>query len=305
MTLDGKGEPHIRLRSRTYFLARWFGIAAVCYIGVIIVMLLLENWLLFHPIRATTEWLAPPNSRVQDVELHTSDGTLIHAWWCPKEHWEPTQGALLYCHGNAGNLSHRSYNIARWQEHMDISVLIFDYPGYGRSEGKPSEAGCYAAADAAYDWLTTTMNVAPGQVLIYGGSLGAGMAVDLACRRPYRALVLVSAFTSIPDMAQKLYPWLPARWLVRNQFDNLAKVGKCDGRIFVAHGTADSLTPFTQGKQLFAAARDPKEFFPLQGCDHNDALGPEFFTALRQFLAKVEDGKPEPSAVANRRQATN
>src|SRR5262245_129171 len=114
-------------------------------------LLLLENSLLFHPVRATTDWLYPPDARVQDVEFRSADGTKIHAWWLPHPQAE---GAMLYCHGNAGNLSHRSTMVYRWHQEMNVSVLIFDYPGYGRSEGKPSEAGCYAAGDAAYDWLT-------------------------------------------------------------------------------------------------------------------------------------------------------
>src|SRR5262249_32955120 len=142
-----------------------------CYLGVIIVLLLLENWLIFRPTRASEEWLPPPNPSVQDIELHTSQGTPIHAWWCPIDHWQPEQGAVLYCHGNAGNLSHRGLGISRWQQHLGLSVLIFDYPGYGYSGGKPSESGCYAAADAAYTWLTQVQQVPPERILLYGGSL--------------------------------------------------------------------------------------------------------------------------------------
>jgi fermentation-respiration switch protein FrsA (DUF1100 family) len=261
-------------------------------------MLWLENRLLFHPLRDTQCWLAPPNARVQDVELQTAGGTRIHAWWCPAKDWQPGQGALLYCHGNAGNLSGRADSIALWQKALGISVLIFDYPGYGRSEGIPTEAGCYAAADAAYQWLTGTMEVPPGQLLLYGGSLGGGVAVDLACRNPHRALILVKTFTSIPDAAQSVYPWLPARWLVRNRFDNLEKIVRCPAPIFVAHGTADRLIPFVHGQRLFEAAADPKRFLSMAEIDHNDGLSAEFFPALRGFLeeiasaAKVSPGVP-------------
>jgi fermentation-respiration switch protein FrsA (DUF1100 family) len=251
------------------------------------VLLLLENWLLFRPISATQEWLAPPNSRVQDVDLKTVGGTRIHAWWCPVEHWDPSQGVMLYCHGNAANLSHRAGSLARWQSELGLSILIFDYPGYGRSAGKPTEAGCYAAADAAYDWLTDVKKVLPERIVLYGGSLGGGVAVDLASRRLCRALVLVKTFTSLPDAAQSAYPFLPARWLVRNRFDNLAKIGRCTQPVFVAHGTADQLIPFRQGQRLFDAANQPKRFLSMPGIDHNSALSSEFFTALRTFLAET------------------
>ena len=130
---------------------RWLRLlvpAAVCYFGVTVLFLFLENFLLFHPIRADQDWQSPPSTNVRNVELHTADGVRIHGWWCPQE---GATGAVLYSHGNAGNLSHRGPGIRHWQEHFGESVLIFDYPGYGKSAGKPSEAGCYAAADAAYD----------------------------------------------------------------------------------------------------------------------------------------------------------
>jgi uncharacterized protein len=248
------------------------------------VLLALENMLLYRPVRSSQEWLPPPSGRVQDITLTTADGTRIHAWWCPTDNWEPAQGALLYCHGNAGNLSHRGEGILRWQEALGQAVLIFDYPGYGRSAGRPSEPGCYAAADAAYDWLVQARQVRPERILLYGGSLGGGVAVDVASRRPHRALVLVGTFTSVPDMAGRLYPWLPVRRLMRNHFDNLGKIGRCREPVFVAHGDCDSLVPFAMGERLFAAATEPKHFLPLEGCDHNHAPGPEFFGALRDFL---------------------
>ena len=277
--------PRLSLRQRLLWLL-WR--ALICYLGVIVVLLMLENYLIFHPLRASQDWLPPPNERVEDVELSTTDGVMIHAWWCPTEHWEPSLGALLTCHGNAGNLSHRGAGVEHWQRYLGLSVLIFDYPGYGRSQGSPSEAGCYAAADAAYDWLVNKLGVAPQKILIDGGSLGGAVAVDLASRRPHRALVLRSTFTSIADMAQRQFPWLPARWLVRNRFDSLAKIGKCTKPIFIAHGTADSLIPFSQSKRLFDAAGQPKHFFPLAGADHNDMLPPEFHRAVGKFLQEAE-----------------
>jgi fermentation-respiration switch protein FrsA (DUF1100 family) len=266
-----------------------------------IVLLALENSFVYHPTRDTEDWQAPPNPRVQDVELHTADGTRIHAWWCPPEKWEPAQGALLYCHGNAGNLSHRGEGITRWQQQLGQAVLIFDYPGYGRSAGRPSEASCYAAAEAAYDWVTQTQHVPAERLLLYGGSLGGGVAIELASHHPYRALVVVSTFTSIPDMAQKQFPWLPARWLVRNRFDSLAKIGRCRRPLFVAHGTADSMIPFAMGRQLFAAADEPKAFFAMDGHDHNHAPGPGFYAALREFLAKAEKESPPAAATGGGR----
>jgi fermentation-respiration switch protein FrsA (DUF1100 family) len=271
-------------RAWKHRVVRWLGGAILCYLGVLLVLLCLENRLLFHPVRATEEWLPPPNTRVRDLVLQTVNGPRIHAWWCPVKNWQPGHGAMLYCHGNAGNLSYRSEAIALWQQALGVSVLIFDYPGYGRSEGTPTEAACYASADAAYDCLTRTLNVPPDRVLIYGGSLGGGVAVDLASRQPHRALILVRTFTSVSDAAQSVYPWLPVRWLVRNRFDNLEKIARCTRPVFIAHGTTDRLIPFAHGKRLVEAASEPKRFLAMAGLDHNDGLSPEFFSALRSFL---------------------
>jgi fermentation-respiration switch protein FrsA (DUF1100 family) len=272
-------------RSRLRRVARLGVFLVYGYLGVLVVLLFLENWFLFRPTRAADGWFEPPAGlAVRDVELTSADGTPLHAWWVEPPGWKPGQGALLYCHGNAGNLSHRGEGLRRWRDRMGLAVLIFDYPGYGRSGGKPTEAGCYAAADAAYDWLTEAQGVRGEDVVLYGGSLGGASAIDLAARRPFRALVLVSAFSSFGDMAQKTFPWLPARRLVRNQFDNLTKIATLPGRVFIAHGTADRLVPFGHGERLFAAAPGPKRFFPMQGHDHNDVPGPDFYEALRRFL---------------------
>jgi fermentation-respiration switch protein FrsA (DUF1100 family) len=258
---------------------------------VLRVLRAVENRFLFRPLKAADDWEPPPPGlSPSDVELTSADGTRVHAWWVAPEGWAPGQGAVLYCHGNAGNLSHRGEGLRRWRDALGQAVLIFDYPGYGRSGGRPSEAGCYAAADAAYDYLT--QHVPPRRVLLYGGSLGGAVATDVAVRRPHRALVLVSAFTSFPDMAKTVYPWLPAHWLMRNRLDNLAKIGRVGGPVFLAHGTADRVVPFAQGERLFAAAGEPKEFFPLHGYDHNHSPGPDFYAAVRDFLARTDPAAP-------------
>jgi fermentation-respiration switch protein FrsA (DUF1100 family) len=167
------------------------------------------------------------------------------------------------------------------------AVLVYDYPGYGRSTGKPSEAACIASAEAALDCLIREKHVPPEMVILYGGSLGGAMAIDLAVRQPYRALLLVSAFTSIPAMARKQYPWFPIGRFIRNRFDNLARISRCPGRVFIAHGTADGFVPFWMGEQLFAAAREPKRFFPMVGYDHRHRPGPDFYNEVQRFLAEI------------------
>jgi|SRR5579883_684144 len=219
--------------------------------------------------------------RAYPVDFVAADGTPVHAWWCP---YPGATGAVLYCHGNAGDLTAWAAPVAQVLDELRESVLVFDYPGFGRSGGRPSEAGCYAAANAAYDWLIAR-GVAGNQITVFGVSLGGGVAVDLAGRRPARALVLVKTFTSVPDVAENLLAGVPAGRVMVNQFDSLAKIGRCPQPLFVASGTKDQLIPEDAGVRLYEAAVSPKQFFRLEGSDHNDPLTPEFFAALRRFLA--------------------
>jgi fermentation-respiration switch protein FrsA (DUF1100 family) len=260
----------------------------LAYVGMMLVLMLLENRFIYHPAKYETSWVPPVDSAIEDVWLTADDGTRLHAWWCPVA--EP-QWFALYCHGNAGNLSHRQPIIRLWQQHVGAAVLIFDYPGYGRSAGKPSEAGCYAAARAAYRHLVEERQAPPDRLVLYGGSLGGAMAVELAIHSPHRALVLLSAFTSIPDMAQVVMPLFPARWLARTRYDNLNKLRDYHGPIFLAHGTADQVVPYEHSERLFAASPSRlKQFCPLRGAGHDDAAGPELFKQINSFLQGLPAG---------------
>jgi fermentation-respiration switch protein FrsA (DUF1100 family) len=275
-------------QSRRLRLGRSLAWLAYLYAGVLLVLLALENRFLFHPVSQAADWWPPPAAlgKVVDVELTGAEGTPLHGWWAAPPDWAPSDGALLYCHGNAGNLSHRGDALLTWRKQLGIAVLIFDYPGFGRSGGRPDEAGCYAAGEAAYEWLTAVQQIPPEHVILYGKSLGGAVATELASKHPHRALVLVNSFTSFPDMAQKQFPWLPALWLVRNRMDNLGKIAHTNRPVFIAHGTADRLIPFHQGERLFDAAAEPKQFHPMPGQDHNDPPSLSFYAALRTFLAE-------------------
>jgi uncharacterized protein len=267
------------LRSRLFRLVRT---VAIVYVGVVLVLLLLENWLVYHPTPGEEGWKPVAGQGLEEVHLTAADGTAIHALWAPRT---GTDLALLYCHGNAGSLLHRPGAVLELRQSLGVSVLIFDYPGYGFSDGKPSEAGCYAAADAAYDWLA--QRVPPECIILYGKSLGGGVAVDLAARRPHHALVLMKTFTSLPDVGQAHLPWVPARWLMRNRFDNLSKIGRCSRPIFMAHGDRDELVPLSLGQRLYEAAPSPKQFYLMDGTGHNHPIPPGCLTALADFLRQV------------------
>jgi fermentation-respiration switch protein FrsA (DUF1100 family) len=270
---------------RKQFARRCLLVLALGYGITLLVLVALEDRLLFHPAPAARRWAEPPAGfEVEDVAFQAADGTPLHGRWFP---CRGARGAVLVCHSRAGNLSLElsADALAGWQREVGVSVFVFDYPGYGHSAGRPSEAGCYAAADAAYDWLTR--RVAARNVLLFGRSLGSAVAVDLASRRPHRALVLVSPFTSIPAVVQRLYPVLPARALMRNRFDSAAKVSRCPRPLLVVHGTHDHLVPFAEGERLFAAANELKRFIPVADARHDDSVLAGFFPAVRRFLAET------------------
>ncbi len=277
-------EPRTRRQRVRRFLLRRLIAYPLLYVGVVLVFLALEKFLIFRPSSSAEWWHDPDDSRTQDVWLFDSRGTKLHGWWIPPNN--PGAGAVLVAHGNGGNISHRGRLAAKFHKTLDAGVLLFDYPGYGKSEGKPDEAGCYASGDAAYKWLTEVAKVPPNRIVLLGESLGGGTAVELATRHEHRALVLVFTFTSLPAAAKFHYPWLPTQWFMRTRFDNLAKIKQCRRPVFIAHGTADEIIPFHHGETLFAAANEPKEFFPMEGATHNILLGDDFYAALARFLAE-------------------
>jgi fermentation-respiration switch protein FrsA (DUF1100 family) len=270
-------------RSRRRAL-RWAVFLGLVYVGVVVVFWFLERRLVFQPASATGSWNDPVAPDTQDVSFALDDGTQIHGWWLPPA--SPGAGAVLLAHGNGGNLSHRGQLAADLHRTLGAGVLLFDYPGYGKSDGMPTETGCYDSAEAAYRWLTDAAKIPANRIVLMGESLGGGPAVELATRHDHRALVLEFTFTSLPAAAKYHYPWLPTGWLMQTRFDNLAKVGRCHRPVFIAHGTDDRVIPFSHGQALFAAANEPKEFLKLDDCGHDCALGDRLCVPLAKFLAE-------------------
>jgi hypothetical protein len=192
----------------------------------------------------------------------------------------------MFCHGNAGNVALWADALRTLHGRMGVTVMGFDYRGYGRSEGVPSEAGVLADARAARTWLAQRAGIDEHQVVLMGRSLGGAVAVDLAADGA-RGLVLESTFTSMPEVGHVALPWLPVRTLMRTQFNSLAKIRSYRGPLLQSHGTADRLIPFAMGRQLFAAANEPKQFIAIPGGDHNDPQTEEYYAALREFLGRL------------------
>jgi fermentation-respiration switch protein FrsA (DUF1100 family) len=263
-------------------------LVCTAYVVSLLLFLALEDRLLYPGATFDHRWEEPPACfQVRALTLHSATDDNIYAWFSVPKGWQPSKGAVLISHGNGINLSRTSALAWLWREALGQAVLLYDYPGYGKSSGRPSESRCYAAGEAAWKWLRLDQGVAEREVILVGDSLGGAIAVELACRHPARLLVLHGAFTSVPDMAQRRFPWYPARYLVHNQMDNESKIGLVQCPVLLTHGTDDSVVPFYQGERLFAAAREPKQFFPLEGRGHGPPSEEDFFDRLRDFLIRI------------------
>lgn len=239
------------------------------YGGLSLLLFLSQEKLVYYP-QLGRELRSTPGDHGLDYEpltLVTPDGERLDAWFVPKS---GAQASVLILHGNAGNISHRLDSIAMFHR-LGYSVLIFDYRGYGGSTGQPSEAGLYRDAQTAWDYLVRQRNIPSRRIILFGESLGGAVAAWLAGRERPGALVLSSAFISIPELAADLYPWLPAKWLARLRYDTRAALARITCPVLIAHSPDDEIVPFRHGLALYAAAPQPKEFLPLAG-DHNDGF---------------------------------
>jgi hypothetical protein len=221
----------------------------------------------------------------QDRWITTADGARLHAWWIPAA---PAGPVVLFLHGNAGNISHRLDTIALLAG-LGASMLIVDYRGYGRSTGRPDEAGSYEDARAALAHLHGVLGVPADRVVVFGRSLGGGIASWLAAHHDCAALVLESTWTSLPDLAAAIYPLFPVRLLARIRYDSLSRVAAARCPVLVVHSRDDEIVPFSHGERLFAAAREPKQLLIISG-GHNEGFlssGARYRDGIARFLREA------------------
>lgn len=263
---------------------------AVVYLAILLLMFVLQSRFVFLPQVARGGTPTPRDAGLdyEDVQLRTSDGETLHGWWVPSR---AARGAVLILHGNAGHVAHRIGYLPTLHE-LGYASLLIDYRGYGRSSGSPSEQGTYRDASAAWQYLVAVRGLKPRDIVILGESLGGGVATWLALEHPPRALVLASSFTSVPDLAATVYPWLPVRWLTRIQYNSLDRIGRIDAPVLIAHSRDDDLVPYAHAERLFAAAHEPRQLLTMSG-GHNDTFlfsRPEWAAAVGAFLQRVEPG---------------
>ncbi len=268
--------------------------AATIYVAVVALVFVFQSRLVYFPETGDSAGISPQayGLAYETAEIRTKDGETLHGWWMPAPATgKPAAGIVLLFHGNAGTIAHR-LDYAQMFNRLGYACLLVDYRGYGRSTGSPSEAGTYADASAAWDWLLRTRGAKPQDIVIAGESLGGAVASWLAVQHPPRALLLLSAFTSVPDLAAGIYPWLPVRLISRFSYDNVANLRKITAPVLIAHSRNDEIVPFAHGEALFAAAGEPKQFLELRG-GHNEAfvfVRGEWVDAVDSFLKRHAPG---------------
>ena len=233
----------------------------------------------------------PPRSGWPDhtrIRFPSTDGTELTGWFFPPS-GAARNGTVIHYHGSNGNIAYTARNLL-WLVEEGYGLFAFDYRGYGRSPGTPSEQGTYLDSRAGLEYLLSRPDVAPEKIVYFGRSLGAAVAVELAANKEPLALVLVAPFSSIADMAKVAFPFMPFHLLVRGRYDSVARIRGIYRPVLILHGDQDSTVPLYQGQKLFEAANQPKRFKLLPGTAHNDtyiAGGGNYWDTLDEFLASL------------------
>lgn len=268
--------------------------AAAAYVGFCLLLYVRQAKLVYVPSRTIAQTPADAGLPYEDVTLTTPDGQQLGAWLVPPDPATDRGWVLLNCHGNAGNIGDR-VEALRGCHALGLTVFIFDYRGYGRSTGSPTEEGTYVDALTAWMYLVRTRGIAPGRILVYGHSLGGAVAAWLAEQVTPAALWLESTFTSAPDLGARMYPFLPVRRLARFRYDTWERLPRVRCPIMIAHALQDQTVPVDHSRRLFERAREPRRFFAYEG-DHNAVAlesDPVYREQALAWLAELERG---PSA---------
>ncbi len=251
----------------------------------IVLIRILENHFIYFPPRYPEGFASPASYGlpVEDVWITAEDGVRLNAWFLPSA---GSSIVLLWFHGNAENIGY-GLPVLKNLGRLGVNVMAVDYRGYGRSEGSPNEVGVYRDADAAYRYLVESRNFKPGNIFIYGHSLGGAVAIDLASRRECGGLIVESSFTRGREMGRRMLLIPLLEYVPKSRFDSLAKIAQARAPVMVIHGTHDQVVPFSMGKRLYEAAHAPKTFLAVGGAGHDDVYligGERYLERIRQFI---------------------
>ena len=286
---QARQRPRRRLRTIAVVI---LGLVLAAYLAGGVLLYTLQDRFIYYPTPALKATPADLNMPFEDVTFHTPDGVKLHAWFVPGT--ATGDPVVLVLHGNDGNIGQRVGTV-RQLRGLGLAVLIIDYRGYGRSEGKPSETGLYADARTAWEYLTIERGYAPGRVVLLGRSLGGAVATRLAWsladqgRERPAGLIVESSFTSLVDMGQLQYPYMPIRLLARQRFDSIGRIGEVGVPVLISHSVEDEFIPVQQARRLYAAAAEPKQWLEMVGGHgrSNFETGEAYERGMAEFLATL------------------
>jgi len=267
----------------------WFLLrgAALFLVLLIALVFFFQGKALFFPTRPMDGTPGDKGLSFEDVRFPAADGILLCGWFVPAAPERSSRGTILFCHGNAGNISHRIESLGIFHE-MDLDVFIFDYRGYGGSEGKVTEEGTYRDAEGAWRYLTEKRAVPPERIILFGRSLGGAIAASLARKTNPGGLIVESSFISVPDLAANLYPWLPLRRILRFHYPAGEYLRQVRCPVLVVHSREDEIIPYRHGTALYETAAEPKSFLEIRG-GHNDGFflsGDVYRKGLKDFILR-------------------
>ncbi|MEZ6087974.1 MAG: alpha/beta hydrolase [Pirellulaceae bacterium] len=270
-------------------VTRIFTLVMAIYGFFILMLVWLETSMVYPAPSVTRDSWERNDLQYEDVHFTSADGTSLHGWYF--EHPQP-RGQLLFCHGNAQHVASLGDWISELRDAYQVSIFVFDYRGYGKSKGKPTEIGVLQDGEAAQRWLAGRASIAENEVIVWGLSLGGGVAVHLASELGAKGLILDRTFHSIVEIAQSIYPWAPIRWLMRNRYPSAERIAKYRGPLLQIHGPSDEIVPFTSGKLLYDACPSPnKRFLELDDFGHLAPPTPEFYTAVGELLDSLDSSE--------------
>lgn len=254
-------------------------------------MSVLDRFFVYHPEPwQDRDWARLSGVPLEDVWFQSTDGAKLFGWYVEAAADRPV---MLWCHGNAGNIIDRLENLKLLYQ-LGLSVFLFDYRGYGKSQAvSPNEQGLYRDAYGAYDYLTRTRKIRPERIILFGRSLGASVAGELAVQRPAVALILESSFPSIETVAKFYYSGLPMHWFLGAEHRLIDRLPNLSLPKLIIHGDKDDIIPIEFGRQVFDMAKPPKEWYVIQGADHNNTYrigGRAYFQRLSEFIKQALAG---------------
>jgi uncharacterized protein len=275
-------------------------IAVLAYAAAVVGLRVSEKGLVYHPAERRVQ--PPPSGlHVREVAFPSEDSTRLTAWIVPAVQADSSGYWLLVCHGNYGNIGYGQRPVFyEFVRAAGLSLLAFDYRGFGASAGSPSEQGLYADARASYHFLTDSLRVPPDRIILFGHSLGSGVAIELATEVPAAALVVEGAYTSVPARGQELYPWFPVMQIATQRFPSIDRIARVHVPVLFLHSPEDEIIPFVHGRRLYAAANEPRRFVPVRG-GHMDAFEVDsgtYFGAITDLVRSLPHAAPTPAAPA-------